>query len=238
MRKGILVSLIAVAGMASVASAQPFFDDFDSYTNGQNLHGVGGWLGWDGDPNSAGFATNAQANSAPHSLAIDGTAPAGNVSDLIQEFSTPGTGSYTLTVDTYFPRDSTGAQFFIMLNRYSVGGSKNWSTQTHFDHSTGLVTETDSGIPVSGSVPIVYDQWVPIEMVIDLDLDTVSFSYNGASLFSGQPWSQGGASDIGAVDLWSNFASVMYYDNFRLTPAPSALSLLALGGVLLLRRRR
>ncbi len=236
-RTAILFGIAALA-FASPAFAQPFFDNFDGYANGANLHGVGGWLGWDNDPNSAGFVTNAQANSAPHSLAIDGTAPPGNVSDLVQEFSTTGTGSYTLTVDTYFPANSTGAQFFIMLNTYNVGGTKNWSTQTQFDHSTGMVTETDTGIPVSGSVPIVYDRWTPIEMVIDLNADTVSFSYNNASVFSGQPWSQGGAVDIGAVDLWSNFASVMYYDNFNVTPEPSALSLLALGGAMLLRRRR
>ena len=224
--------------MASPASAQLFNDNFDSYVNGQNLHGVGGWLGWDGDANSTGFVTNAFSNSAPHSLAIDGMNPPGNVSDLVQEFVTDGTGSYTLTVDTYFPSDSTGIQFFIMLNRYSVGGSKNWSTQTAFDHSTGMITETDGGIGKSGMVPIVYDQWATIEMVIDLDVNTVSFSYNGQSLFSGQDWAQSGDLDIGAVDLWSNFASVMYYDNFNLTPTPGALALLALGGVMVRRRRR
>ena len=237
-RTAFLFCAAVLAFAPAVALAQPFSDNFDGYANGTNLHGVGGWLGWDNDPGSAGFVRNAQSNSAPHSLAIDGTAPAGFVSDLVQEFSTPGTGSYNLSVDTYFPANSTGAQFFIMLNRYNVGGSKNWSTQTRFDHATGMVTETDSGIGQSGSVPIVYDQWAPIDMVIDLDNDLVSLAYNGSAVFTNQAWSQSGDLDIGAVDLWSNFASVMYYDNFVLTPEPSSIALLALGGVFLVRRRR
>ena len=125
-----------------------------------------------------------------------------------------------------------------MLNRYNVGGAKNWSTQTVFEHGTGQIREVDSGIgDRAGRIDIIYDAWAPIEMVINLDADTVSWSYNGEVLYADQDWSQSGDLDIGAVDLWSNGASVMYYDNFVMTPEPSSLALLALGGLLLRRRR-
>ena len=222
MKRMALVLGVAVMAFAPAAAmAQPFSDDFDSYTNGQNLHGVGGWLGWDGDAGSTGFVTNAQSDSAPHSLAIDGRGPGNVVSDLVQEFSTDGTGTYNLSVDTYCPSGSTGQPLFIMLNRYNVGGSKNWSTAACFDHPTGMVLEIDFGIrDRSGRIPIVYDAWAPIEMVINLDAGTVSFSYNGEVLYADQNWVQTGDRDIGAVDLWSNNASVMYYDNFVMTREP------------------
>lgn len=221
--------------------AQPWSDNFESYSNGDNLHGVSGWLGWDGDANSTGFVTNAFSNSAPNSLAIDGTGPGRVVSDLVQEFTASGSGIYLLHTETYFPGNSTGTQWFIMLNRYNVGGAKDWSTQTQFNHTTGMVTEVDSHIPDrSGSIPIVYDRWAPIDMVIDLDNDLVSFSYNNTSLYVDQPWQQTGDLAIGAVDLWSNFASVMYYDDMSLNLVPEPATMLALGAglALLIRRRR
>ena len=234
---GIGVAVMAFAPAA--AMAQPAFaqsspgdwlfgtdweDDFDDYSDGDNLHGVGGWLGWDDTADATGFVSSAEWLSPPHSVAIDGTGPGNVVTDLVQEFTTGGTGTCILSVDTYFPAGSTGIQFFIMLNRYAANGPKNWSTQTRFNHATGEVSEADTGIPDrSGRIDIVYDVWAPIVMVIDLDADTVSFSYNGQVLFANQPWQQSGDRDIGAIDLWSNNATVMYYDNFVFTQIPDCV---------------
>lgn len=232
MKRAFFLCAAVLVFAPAAAMAQPWSDNFDGYPNGQDLHGVGGWLGWDGDAGATAFVTADQSSSAPHSLAITGP------SDLVQEYSTDGTGVYFMSTDTYLPSGSSGTQWFIMLNRYSVGGGKNWSTQTQFNNTTGLVHEADGGIGDSVDVPIVYDEWVPLVMEINLDANTVSLSYNGTPLYTDQDWMQSGDLDIGAVDLFGNGASVMYYDNMVLTPEPTSLVLLALGGVMLLRRRR
>ena len=65
------------------------------------------------------------------------------------------------------------------------------------------------------------DQWVEIRVEIDLDNDTQSFFYNNVLLYSGT-WSGevsgGGVTSIGAVDLFANGSSVVYYDDLSLAP--------------------
>ena len=83
MRRAIFLSAAVLVFAPAVAMAQPWSDNFDSYDNGTNLHGVGDWLGWDNDADATGFVTDAQWNSAPHGLSIDGTGPGNVVSDLV-----------------------------------------------------------------------------------------------------------------------------------------------------------
>lgn len=210
-------------------------DDFDSYGDGQNLQGVNGWKGWDNSAANAANVSSAVASSAPHSVAITPTGP----SDLVHELSTPGTGQYTFSADTYLPAGSTGVPFFIMLNTYNDGGAKNWSLQQQFDNGTGLVSSADGhGI----ATPIIYNQWVPIRVDIDLGANTQAFTYGTTTLFSGVSWTEGasggGTLDIGAVNLWNNNASVMYYDNMSLVPEPATLGLVLVGGLAMLKRRK
>jgi hypothetical protein len=58
-----------------------------------------------------------------------------------------------------------------------------------------------------------------IRVEIDLDNDTQSFYYGGDLLFTGS-WTEGlsggGILNIGAVDLWGNNASAVYYDDLSL----------------------
>ena len=210
---GILAAMVCVPGVAM----EQWSDDFDSYGDGQDLQGVNGWKGWDNSATSAANVTSAFANSGPYAVAIT---PANPLSDLVHEFSTDGTGLHTFSADTYLPSGSTGVQFFILLNTYSDNGAKNWSLQQSFDNGTGLVSNGDGH---GTTTPIVYDQWVPIRVDINLFDNTQAFTYGTTTLFSGVSWTEGasggGVLDIGAVDLWDNNASVMYYDNMSLNSA-------------------
>ena len=62
-------------------------------------------------------------------------------------------------------------------------------------------------------------QWVEICLEIDLDQDTQAFYYNNAVFYTGT-WSGhvsgGGITAIGAVDLYANGASSVYYDDMSL----------------------
>lgn len=235
------LSLAAVMLFASCAApvfgAIVFQDNFDSYANGQDLHGVNGWKGWDNLAAASALVSNTVSSSTPNSVAI---APA---SDLVHQFSVPSSGIYNFSIDTFVPTGSTGQQWFILLNTYNDGGPYNWSLQQVFDNNSGLIGNADNhGV----ATPIIYNQWVPLNVVIDLGANTQSLSYGGTPLFSGVSWTEavgsgGGALAIGAVDLFGNGASTIFYDNLSLTsvPEPGPLSLLGLcvGGILVRRRK-
>lgn len=192
-------------------------DNFDSYATGSQLHGQGGWKGWANDPGAGALASNAQSHSSPNSAAIVGA------SDLVHEYSETS-GQWVYTAWQYVPTDFTGQSYFIMLNTYSDSGSgNNWSVQVMFNGTDNTVT--NDGGTSGGSLALVRGQWVQIRLEIDLDTDVGAFYYNNQLLYSGT-WSGqvsgGGAQAIGAVDLFANNASVVYYDDMSLEDATVA----------------
>jgi hypothetical protein len=93
-----------------------------------------------------------------------------------------------------------------------------------FDSATGLVrNEDDAANP--GSTPYVTGEWADLRIDVDLDADTQTFSYNGTVVYSGS-WSNQfpeqttpGIAEIGAIDLFANGATEVYYDNIQIAPA-------------------
>jgi hypothetical protein len=116
-----------------------------------------------------------------------------------------------------------------MLNTYADGGPNNWTLQLCFDSASGNVFD-DSGATCAGNaLPFVTDQWAEIRIEIDLDADLFDLYYNGGQLITGGVWSQhtsgGGVTSIGAVDLWSNGGTSVYYDDMSLVEAGEGLEI-------------
>jgi hypothetical protein len=188
---------------------EDWFEDWDSYPTGQNMHGVGGWKGWGNDPAATAFTTDAQARSAPNSIDILGA------TDLVHEYAIDS-GPWRYTAWQYIPGGFTGESYFILLNQYDdAGANLNWSTQVNFGN--GMVTP--EGLCGGTSVPLVLDEWVEIRVEIDLDADTQEFYYDDQLVWECS-WSEGvsggGITSIGAVDLFANGASSVYYDDLSL----------------------
>jgi uncharacterized repeat protein (TIGR01451 family) len=200
-----LVLLLPLVAFANV----DWFDDFDSYAVDSNMCGQGGWTCWDLDPGAAAYVSDDEALSAPHSVEITG------VADLVHTYTGYTSGQWAYTAWQYIPGDMVGLSYFIMLNTYAPLGTNNWSLQLEFDAAGGVVLDFDGG----ATLPLVTDQWVPIEVVIDLDIDLQEVYYNGTLLFA-DSWanhaSGGGILEIAAVDLWSNGATSVYYDDMAL----------------------
>lgn len=213
---------LAIALLPLVVSAGgPWSDDFDSYANGTVLDNVGGWKGWDNSAAAAGVVSDAHASSAPHSIMVDGTR------DAVHEFTNATSGQWTFSGEMYIEGNFSGQTYLIFLNTYNDGGPYNWSLQICFDSTTGMLYD-DVGASCSSpdSLPFVVDAWIPWELQIDLDANTQSFYYNGNLLFT-DSWTEhvsgGGAVNIGAIDLWSNGATAIYYDNLSLTTPTAAI---------------
>jgi len=173
-----------------------FAEDFESYAVGTDLHGVNNWEGWEGAAGAGAPVSDAFAYSGSNSVEIIGTA------DLVKVLDFTG-GSLTLTAMQYIPSGTTGDTFFILMNQYAPN-PLDWSPQTKFSLDSGQIND--------GGGAIVYDQWVELKYVIDLDNNTVDEYYNGVVIRSGQ-WDNDGHNTLQAIDLYSAGASSVYYDD-------------------------
>ena len=199
-----------IAGPDVAPNLVDWYDNWDAYPTNQNMHGIGGWKGWFNDPAATAYTRDVQRISVPNSVEIMGA------SDLVHEYAIDA-GVWTYTAWQYVPVGFAGISYFILLNDYDDGGaSLNWSVQIEFDSATDSVINDG---PAGGVLPLVQGQWVELRDEIDLDADTQSFYYNGTLLFTGS-WSEGlsggGLTSIGAVDLFANAASPVYYDDLSL----------------------
>lgn len=200
---------LALAGLlCSVASAQ-INDGFEAYTDGP-LSPQGGWELWYSG-GSNGDVISTSAHSGSKSL----RASAGT--DLVKRFNIAG-GQWDCSFWTFVP---TGALdgFFIMMNQYGDTAIDNWSVQIRFGGSDGMVESQFDG----AMVPLLFDQWVEVRLEIDLDGDLVNSFYNGQPLGVNLSWtnnvSAGGTLTIGCIDLYSQTADGLLYDDLVLAEA-------------------
>ncbi len=191
------------------ASTGAFAEDFESYAAGSDLHGQGGWKGWYGDAGATALATDGDDPVGAGAVEILGS------SDLVHEFTVDG-GTIEFTAMQYIPSGTTGTQYFILLSGYDdAGADMEWSVQTTFNLETGAITSYGGTTDVT---TIVYDQWVPVKCVIDLDNNTIDDYYNGILLES-RSWSGSGKTTLDAIDLYGAGASSIYYDDITITKA-------------------
>jgi len=183
-----------------------FSADFDAYEAGTDLQGVDGWKGWNGDAAGSAPVSDTVAFNGTNSVEILGSA------DLVHEFDIAG-GVIEFSAMQYIPSGTSGTSYFILLNSYDDGANQDWSVQTLFNLDAGTV----SSYYVEGSeAEIVFDEWVPMDLVIDLDNNTVVEYYNGVELASHQ-WDDNEHGTLGAIDLFGNGASSVYYDDITIS---------------------
>jgi hypothetical protein len=198
-----------------------WIDHFDTYATGSQLHGQGGWEGWGNSVGAGALTSDVQARSLPNSVDIFGA------SDLTHPYTGYTTGTWVYTAWQYIPTGTTGNTYFILLNTYSNDPACtgcNWSTQVCFNPTLGTVID-DVAADCAGAstINIIYDQWVELRLVINLDTDTQTFFYNGQQLYQ-DTWtghiSGGGAVNIATVDLFANNATSVFYDDISLSTMP------------------
>ena len=119
-----------------------------------------------------------------------------------------------------------GQSYFVMLSDYTDGAGQNnlWAVQLRFDSSLGIVESEFDTI----NLPLIMDQWVEIRIEIDLDGDWMEIYYNDDFLIE-KEWTAGpnnaydGIRNIGAIDLFANGASSIYYDDMSLEQTGSGI---------------
>ncbi|MBN2130824.1 MAG: LamG domain-containing protein [Sedimentisphaerales bacterium] len=189
---------------ALIAGDSLFLDRFDAYEAGSEVHGQGGWKGWFNDAGAGAPVSDANDPVGAGAVEILGS------SDLVHEFDVAG-GAVEFTAMQYIPSGTTGTTYFILMNTYNdENQGLDWSIQTNFNLETGEITAW-SGLTEATS--IIYDQWVQLKYVIDMDANTVVEYYNGIQIDS-RAWDpEGEHNTLQAVDLYGNGASSVYYDD-------------------------
>jgi hypothetical protein len=112
-----------------------------------------------------------------------------------------------------------GESYFILLNEYTDGAGQDneWSVQLRFDSINQVVECEFDAI----SLPLILDQWTEVKVLIDLNTDWMEIFYDGAFLHE-KEWTAGpnngytGSLNIGAVDLFANGATTVYWDDLSL----------------------
>jgi hypothetical protein len=125
-----------------------------------------------------------------------------------------------LTAMQYIPSGTNGVSRFHMQNQYqngAIGRSVQWS----FSLSDGVIAED---YDADASASIIYDEWVELKLVIDLDNDLLEQYYNG-ELFSSRAWVFSGSSQIQSINLYGNGASSVYYDDIMIIDIAKAVEL-------------
>jgi len=200
LRNPVTDPMMQIAEIELLGRAVTFSDNFESYAAGSAIHGQGGWKGWQGAAGAGAPVSSAHANSGANSVEILSS------SDLVHEFTAAG-GKWVFSLMQYLPSGSTGKTMCILMNQYTDDNTlMDWSPQDTFDLDAGLV----------GAIPLVFDKWVSLEYVIDLDKNTVDKYYDG-KLFGSETWDDNNHGTFQAVDLYGNGASSVYYDDISLT---------------------
>jgi hypothetical protein len=200
--KYLLTTMILL--LASLAAAD-WSDNFDSYAVGSGISGQGGWICWNGNSAAEAYISTTQARSGANSLDITPT------SDVVQQVGVTS-GTAVISAWNYIPTGSTGKQYFILLTTYGGASGNDWALNMKFDMGTGVVS-TVEGTATTG---MIYDQWTEVKVEIDLAGDSQKIYYNGALLDTVQwsPTSQ--IYQFGAVDVFSDGGTSIYWDDFNL----------------------
>ena len=231
--------VIAALAMAPLSAFGQWSDNFDSYVTGSQMHGQGGWKGWFNSPGAGAVTSGSPFQSAPNSVDIKGG------SDLVREYAVNG-GLWRYSGSVFVPTAHTGLSYFILMSNYNDAGTNmHWSSQMVFNSTLNTVGEDSPNGGTVTPVALVKGQWVPFSVDFDLVNDTKVVKYNNlqvlAARWRDQPGGAGGATlSLGAVDLYANNTTSVFYDNLRLeaVPEPASMVALAVGALAMLRRRR
>lgn len=195
------------------------------YVPGEGLIDVRGWQGFGGNPQADGIISPFPQNppSPPFSLDVQGG------TDLVREFWDVEGGQWTFSTWTYVPGDfqaggndtQDGSHLFI-LDTYDHGaGTGHIGVDLQFGPQDQFRAWDGTGGFVD--VPYIVDQWVPIDVVVDLENDWTQIFYD-QQLVTEYQWTAGAFGDgqgqpaIAAVDLFGQGSTSVFYDDFALFP--------------------
>lgn len=203
-----------------------------------------GWTEFAATPNGASISGAHPAAGSQH-LRIEKDAAAGNGS-LSGGFSPDagalGAGYYAVSVD-FATNDVAGADYDIVPQAPSQG---SLSARMKFSWTGDILVLDDTGAGLAfvdtGADFIADGAYRNASIIIDSINDTIDYYYNGSLIYSSVTGVVAGTSVEQVVLLSDNFQNAGGWGDFDnlsvVVPAPGALALMGLGGLVAARRRR
>ena len=199
-------------------------ESFDDYDDGA-VCAEDSWETWYINPDGCAAVTSDESYSITRSLRLVGAEGNPKGDDAVHVIDHVDAGQWHFQAWTYVPADAYGRGWITLLNTYTPDGDKNWSLALALDANQGLVQENPLGQQNPPTLPLIVDQWVPIDVQVDLTNDTCTVFYDGQVLLDGQSWSAGmnapgktaiEALHLDAGDPFNDGISTMYVDDVRL----------------------
>ncbi len=194
----------------------PWIEPFDIYLPGEGVIGWRGWSGRDDDPELDAIITPQIFLSPPASLDVRENA------NVVKPFENVTEGQWHFSCWTYIPNGYQGGSTLALFDEYQHNGPQHPGLISQFDSNTGQIFFL-CGDPNPVQVPYIVDQWVPIDVVVDLENDHCVVFYDQQPVCE-YAWTAGAFGDgsgqpaIAAVNLWANGSASVFYDDMILVP--------------------
>jgi hypothetical protein len=207
------------SGPSNVVSATPvaplveFFDNFDSYTAGTRLvvQNPTDWQTWTG-PSGTGedpFVTNVRAYSGSNSVVVVQN------NDFVKTFGSVTTGKWRMSFRMFIPPARAG--YFNTMAGFRPN-TNNWGMQVFFNTNGNGTIDADG--QSSASFSYAQGQWLPVEVVVNLNIDSAYFYLNNVLIRQWQ-WTRGtfGTGSPLRLDANNFYGATandsMYVDDYR-----------------------
>ena len=178
--------------------------DFESFDLGSSCQGD--WGTWDNN-GACGTITDGNSRSGEQCLRIDVEDDDAPGDDVVRVIEGADSGLWHFRYWQYIPSEATGTGWLVLMNTYEHNGPKDYSGIVAFDADTGFVIDDPLNQQEPPQLPLITDQWVPIDVEVDLDNDICNYFYAGQPLVTGKSWSAGvggvGQTSFEAIDFYA-----------------------------------
>ena len=231
------VAIVAITTFVPASTYAQFSDDFESYTVG-NIDGQGPWRDFPGVEISE--VSTAQAFSGTQSLALSTATSGDDIGGFGSDVfvanlnDTPITsGVWNLSYQLYVPSSFDGhVEMYIsqgsIRDNFEEGVFIRANNNVGINPAINRLSFVDLGENGRTPARLLLDQWVEINVLIDLDNNTVEISYNGSVFFT-SAWdiqNPGGDIAIGGFNFWVDTGmtpGTVFLDDFNFSAVTSGL---------------
>ncbi|MEZ5082710.1 MAG: GEVED domain-containing protein [Bacteroidales bacterium] len=209
---------VTVKWLAPNQGMMRFRDDFENYSLNQQVacQNPDDWSTWTLEPCSANdpFISDEKAYSGTQSVIHEIESDLLYKNDMILT-----AGKYSINFKMYIPELYNA--YFNVLQEHDLGTGSHWGFQAFFDQ--GGEGTIDAGAYSAAIFAFEYDEWMYVEVLVDMDTDWAQFLINDELIYEWQ-WSLGitGGNNLNtlqAVDFyaWSSNAPAKFFtDDFQL----------------------